>query len=151
MLSSPLQLTIIPCGKQEPFRGEPASCSALNTGMLILPYKRPRSQHYPRSWTTLAATSTLLQTILASSQRKISFPAEESPQHSQSTTQHHQIQTLIHLNQWMLDLSPKPFTFKATWTFSLKAQIILINIFPSSLHKRKRCQYKSTALCIWLY
>lgn len=43
MLSTSLQLTIIPCGRKEPFRGEPAS-SALYMGMLILPHMRGQGE-----------------------------------------------------------------------------------------------------------
>lgn len=165
MLSPSLQLTIIPCGKQEPFRGEPASCSALNLGMLILPNIRGQgevpslptlmdnlschsntppdyfgqltqegiippvlldqvAQTRPISniWSSVKmAHAALLDTLWPPTPHTSKSPAEEPPQHSQGTTQHHQIQILIHLNQWMLDLSPKPFILKATWTFSLKA------------------------------
>lgn len=44
MLSISLRLTIILCGQKEPFRGEPASCSALNMGMLILPNIRGQGE-----------------------------------------------------------------------------------------------------------
>lgn len=44
MLSTSLQLTIIPCGRKEPFRGEPANCSALYMDMLILPNTRGQGE-----------------------------------------------------------------------------------------------------------
>lgn len=195
MLSTSLELTVIPCGKKEPFRGEPASCSALNMGMLTLPNIRGQGEvpTLPTLMDNLSCSSpTLLQTVLTSSYTKVSFhqcyqtkwcrhspisniwssvkmaraalldtlwpptPHTVNPSRggTRAFTKHNSTPSntdLFHLIQWMLDASPKPFILKATWTFSLKAQIILINIFPSSSHNRKRYQYKSTALCIWLY
>lgn len=43
MLSTSLQLTIIPCGRKEPFRGEPANCLALYMDM-ILPNTRGQGE-----------------------------------------------------------------------------------------------------------
>lgn len=44
MLSTSLQLTITPRGRKEPLRGEPASCSALYMGMIILPNMRGQGE-----------------------------------------------------------------------------------------------------------